>query len=335
MAIPLTLAFAGDVMLGRLVNDVIPARGFAAPWGDLGPVLAAADLFLINLECALTGETRPARDGVDKVFHFRADPAVVNTLTAGRVDFCSLANNHVEDFGVAGLLETLAVLDRAGIAHAGAGSDAAAAALPARLRTRGWRVAVVACADYPAEWAATPIGPGINYTPVSVARHDFRAVEAALAAARTDADLVIFSIHWGPNMRARPTTAFRDFARAVVAAGADIFWGHSAHVVQAVEVWHRKLILFDTGDFVDDYAVDPDLRNDLSALFLVRAKPPDVLSLDLVPVQIADRQVRLAQPPERDWVTRRITGLCREIGTPVVAGVDRVSIPVTSPSGRV
>ncbi|HUZ00631.1 MAG TPA: CapA family protein, partial [Thermomicrobiaceae bacterium] len=72
MSTPLTLALAGDVMLGRLVNDVIPARGFGSPWGDLRPVLAAADLFLINLECALTNETRPARDGADQAFHFRA-----------------------------------------------------------------------------------------------------------------------------------------------------------------------------------------------------------------------------------------------------------------------
>ena len=69
-------------------------------------------------------------------------------------------------------------------------------------------------------------------------------------------------------MRSRPTSEFRVFARRVIEAGADVFWGHSAHIVQGVEVWRGKPILYDTGDFVDDYAVDTNLRNDLSGLFL-------------------------------------------------------------------
>ena len=87
-------------------------------------------------------------------------------------------------------------------------------------------------------------------------------------------------------MRAQPPEAFRQFARRVVEAGADIFWGHSAHVVQGIEVYEGKLILYDTGDFVDAYAVDGGLRNDLSALFLVEVAPPDIKGLDLMPVQI-------------------------------------------------
>src|SRR3712207_4784257 len=115
MARPLTLALAGDVMLGRLTNRAIAARGFAYPWGDVLPVLEQADSFLINLECTLTAHTERWRDGASyKPFYFRADPPVVRTLELGRVDFACLANNHSGDFGTAGLLETLDVLDRAG-----------------------------------------------------------------------------------------------------------------------------------------------------------------------------------------------------------------------------
>ena len=84
-------------------------------------------------------------------------------------------------------------------------------------------------------------------------------------------------------MRSRPTSEFRVFARRVIEAGADVFWGHSAHIVQGVEVWRGKPILYDTGDFVDDYAVDPNLRNDLSGLFL-RVRPPGFQRIDIVPV---------------------------------------------------
>lgn len=335
MARPLTLAIAGDVMLGRLVNQAIAEQGFAYPWGDMLPVLKDADLFLINLECALTAVTEPWHDGgYCKPFNFRADPSVAATLRIGRVDFAALANNHIGDFGGEGLAETLDVLDRAGVAHAGAGLDLAAARAPARLAVDGIGVAVVAFADHPRAWAAGETSPGINYTPISPDPEDFTAVETALAAARREADLVIFSIHWGPNMRARPTPAFRDFARRVVAAGADIFWGHSAHVVQGVEVHDGGLILYDTGDFVDDYVVDAELRNDLSALFLVRVTPPRVEALDLVPVKIGNMRVNLAQGKDRDWFAQRVASLCAEMGTKVTAGPEKLSVtlpPVSLP----
>jgi poly-gamma-glutamate capsule biosynthesis protein CapA/YwtB (metallophosphatase superfamily) len=262
---PLRLALAGDVMLGRNVAEAIAARGFGSPWGDVLPLIRGADLFLINLECALTRSAERWRDGSFKTFYFRAGPEVVETLRLARVDFACLANNHAADFGMEGLLETVRVLDEAGIAHTGAGEDEKAARAPALLAAGGFRIGVTAFADHPEQWAAGPGRPGINYIPVSTEARVLRRVEAAIAAARKDADFVVFTIHWGPNMRNRASSDFRDFARAVLSAGADLFWGHSAHVVQGIEFWGGKVILYDTGDFVDDYAVDGELRNDLSA----------------------------------------------------------------------
>ncbi|MBX6342752.1 MAG: CapA family protein, partial [Thermomicrobiaceae bacterium] len=160
--------------------------------------------------------------------------------------------------------------------------------------------------------------PGINYTPVSLAPEDLAPIERAVATARETADLVIFTIHWGPNMRARPTDTFRAFARRVIDAGADLFWGHSAHVVQGIEFWHGKPILYDTGDFVDDYAVDEVLRNDLSALFLATVRPPAVERLELLPVEIRRMQVTRAEGLARDWIARRLATLCAEMGTRLV-----------------
>ncbi|MDI3340109.1 MAG: CapA family protein [Sphaerobacter sp.] len=325
---PLTLALTGDVMLGRLVNDAILTLGAAYPWGNLRPTLRRADLRLSNLECAITREQESWHDGTYKVFYFRADPVAGDTLRIAGVDVASLANNHAGDFGTAGLLETIRLLDAAGIAHAGAGADLAAARAPARLSAAGWRVAVVAFADHPVEWAAGPDRPGINYTPVSVDPADFAAVAETLAALRRDADLVIFSIHWGPNMRPRPTPTFRAFARLVIEAGADIFWGHSTHLVQGIEVYRDRLILYDTGDFVDDYAVDPELRNDLSALFLVRVAPDGRLGLEAVPVHIMDRQAMLAEEPERAWFVQRLRGLCAEMGTAVTVDPEAGTVVV-------
>ncbi len=314
---PVRLALAGDVMLGRTVAERIAERGFGEPWGDVMPFLRESDLFLVNLECALTRATRRWSDGQFKPFHFRAEPEVVETLRLAGVDFVSLANNHAADFGMEGLLETVRVLDEAGIAHAGAGANAEAASAPAWLSAGELRVGVVAFADHPEEWAAGPGTPGINYIPISTEAAVMRRVEAAIHAARQDCDFVVFTIHWGPNMRARPTSDFRKFARAVLSAGADLFWGHSAHLVQGVEFGDGNLILYDTGDFVDDYAVDSELRNDLSALFRVTIRPPQVAGLEAIPVAIQDMRVNVARGTQRARFLRHLTTLCSEMGTRV------------------
>jgi poly-gamma-glutamate synthesis protein (capsule biosynthesis protein) len=320
MSRPLTLVFAGDVMLGRQVNESLDPGNPARPWGDVLPLMKAGDLTFVNLECALTERAERWTDGSYKPFYFRADPGAVATLVAAGVDCVSVANNHIADYGLGGLRDTLAVLDRAGIANAGAGLDRWSAREPAQLAVDDFRVRVVAFADYPAEWNAGPTSPGMNYTPVSLAPEEFSEVTHQLALARERADLVVFSIHWGPNMRAWPTPEFRAFAHAVIDAGADVFWGHSAHVPQGVEFHRGRPILYDTGDLLDDYAVDPHLRNDLSALFFVHVRPPVVEDVEIVPVQITDLQVNLAQGHGRNWFLERFTARCAEFDTVVVPG---------------
>jgi poly-gamma-glutamate capsule biosynthesis protein CapA/YwtB (metallophosphatase superfamily) len=325
---PLRLALAGDVMLGRNVADAISARGFGSPWGDVMPLILEADLFLINLECALTRSAERWRDGRFKAFYFRAGPEVVETLRLARVDFACLANNHAADFGMEGLLETVRVLEGASIAHAGAGEDEKAARVPALLAAGGFRVGVTAFADHPEEWAAGPGKPGINYIPISTETAVLDRVGKAIAAARDTADFVVFTIHWGPNMRNRPSSEFRDFARAALSSGADLFWGHSAHVVQGIEFWGGKAILYDTGDFVDDYAVDGHLRNDLSALFRVTVQPPLVVGVEAIPVVIDDMRVSLARGTQREWFRRNLASLCAERGTRVVEQADGPALSV-------
>ncbi len=311
----LTLAIAGDVMLGRLVAEALGERGPRSVWGDVLPVVRAADLFLLNLECALTREDTPWRDGEEKAFYFRADPSAVAALTEARVAFASVANNHVLDFGERGLVETLETLDGAGIAHAGAGRDEGEAGASAVLTAAGTRIAVVCFGDHPEAWSAGPRRAGINYTPVSPEARTFARVARSLEAARGVADLVVLSIHWGPNMRAFPTAVFRDFAHMAMDAGADAFWGHSAHVVQGIELHRRGPILYDTGDLIDDYAVDPELRNDLSALFLLRVADHRVVDVELLPVTIRDRRAMVARGADRDWFVRALSERTAPLGT--------------------
>jgi poly-gamma-glutamate capsule biosynthesis protein CapA/YwtB (metallophosphatase superfamily) len=317
----ITLSLTGDVMLGRGVNEALRAARPEQPWGDTLPLLLSADLRVINLECAITEHKRPW-SRTPKVFHFRADPPAVEVLRAARVDACSLANNHTLDFGEQGLLDTLAHLEAAGIRYAGAGRDPEEAARPVLLEGG---VALVAFTDNEPPFAAGPDKPGTNYLPVSTEPAVLRRVEETIAAAReAGAETVVFSNHWGPNMVRRPPDAFRRFARAVVDLGADVYYGHSAHVFQGVEVYRGKPILYDTGDFIDDYAVDPDLRNDRSLLFGVSVEGGELRRLELFPVVLPYARVVLAEDAEREAILDRMASLSGEMGTTFDRHADRL-----------
>jgi hypothetical protein len=95
-----------------------------------------------------------------------------------------------------------------------------------------------------------------------------------------------------------------------------------------VEIWDAKVILYDAGDFVDDYAVDERRRNDLSVLFLVTVRPPVIESLEVLPVKIDRMQVNQARGREREWFVRRFSSLCAEMGTKVITSPQRLSIPI-------
>ena len=317
----ITLALTGDVMLGRGVNETLRAARPEEPWGDVLPLLGSADLRIINLECAITAHKRPW-SRTPKVFHFRADPLAVEVLRAARINACSLANNHTLDFEEQGLLDTLAHLADSGIRYAGAGRDGEEAARPALLEGG---VALVAFTDNEPPFAAGPGKPGTNYLPVSVEPGVLRRVEEAIGAAReAGARTVVFSNHWGPNMVERPRELFRRFARAVVDLGADVYYGHSAHVFQGVEIYKGRPILYDTGDFIDDYAVDPRLRNDRSFLFRVSVEDGALERLELFPVILPYARVELARGTERLAILSRMASLSAEMGTAFDRREDRL-----------
>jgi poly-gamma-glutamate capsule biosynthesis protein CapA/YwtB (metallophosphatase superfamily) len=317
----ITLALTGDVMLGRGVNETLRSVRPEDPWGDAMPLLGSADLRIINLECAITEHELPW-SRTHKVFHFRADPVAVEVLGAARVDACSLANNHTLDFEERGLLDTLAHLEAAGIRYAGAGRTLEEAARPLLL---DGEVALVAFTDNEPPFAAGPDKPGTNYLPVSLEPEVLRRVEQAIEAARgAGARTVVFSNHWGPNMVERPRESFRRFARAVVDRGADLYYGHSAHVFHGVEIYRGKPILYDTGDFIDDYAVDPRMRNDRSFLFRVSMEDGDLLRLELYPVSLPYARVELARGGEREAILGRMVRLSAEMGTAFELREDRL-----------
>lgn len=325
----LTLAFTGDVMLGRGVNEAIKAFGPAYPWGNCLNKLAMADLRLINLECVITQFDQPWTK-TPKVFFFRANPLALTTLKLAKIDFVSLANNHTLDFQEQGLKEMLKLLKKEKLAFAGAGQNLNEASSPAYLIKKGLKVGVLALTDNEPDWAAKTDKAGVYYLPIDVKNKAFERLQQKIAKAKAEVDILLLSAHWGPNMVERPPAHFQEFAHAVIQSGVDVFYGHSAHIFQAVEVYKKKLILYDTGDFVDDYVVDPYLRNDISFIYFVKLKQKAVSELVLTPVLISNYQVNLAPAAEANWALARMAQLCYEMNTKVNKVNTELVIKITS-----
>ncbi|RUR86659.1 CapA family protein [Chlorogloeopsis fritschii PCC 9212] len=310
-----TLAFIGDVMLGRGVNEEIPWRSPDDFWGNVLPILQKADAAIANLECAIT-EHPQQWSKTPKAFYFRADPAAVDVLHAGNIRFVSLANNHTLDFEEQGLLDTLHYLDAAEIHHAGAGRNIKEATTPAVINVGGLKVGIIAITDNEPEFAATSDRPGTNYLPIRSDSKTLALIESWIVQLRrSGAGLVILSAHWGPNMVTSPPPHFRRFAHAVIDCGVDIFHGHSAHLFQGIEHYKHGLILYDTGDFLDDYAVDPLLRNDWSFVFLVEVDSKGLRRLRLIPVRLRYARVDLAKGEEFEAICKRMQFLCAAFNT--------------------
>lgn len=305
----LNIGFAGDVMLGRTLDLVISRNGFDFPWGNVLPLLRASDFNVINLETALTYSTNK----VEKTFNFKASPEKVKSLLSAKITVANLANNHVLDFGVEGLLETITTLDNAGIKHVGAGKNIGDALAPIILRKNDIVLGVLGVTDNEPGWLAGS-SPGVNYINVSF-KKDRAIILQAIETLKKQCDILIVSIHWGPNMREKPTLEFISFAHEMVDYGANVIHGHSAHILQGIEHYKNSLILYDTGDFIDDYVIDPELRNDLSALFILQVDKYGPLKIKLHPVRISECQVNLALGGDYDRVINRMMYLSSSFDT--------------------
>jgi poly-gamma-glutamate synthesis protein (capsule biosynthesis protein) len=337
-----TIFLCGDVMTGRGIDQILPFPGnpqlhepymdsaaayvalaeratgpmpgpvaFSYVWGDALQELEreAPQAKVINLETAIT---RSNTYWESKDVHYKMSPENVPCLTVAGIDCCVLANNHVVDWGMTGLLDTLEVLDTTGIKHAGAGRDLREAQAPAILNGReGFRVIVFSLGSVssgiPTEWSALENQPGINVMetqpddPVS-------SLANAIRDLRKNDDLVIASIHWGGNWGYKIPASQKTLAhRLVDEAGVDIVHGHSSHHVKAVEVYNDCLVLYGCGDFLNDYeGIEgyESFRGDLGLMYFadVDLHAHRLVALRMVPTQVRRLRVNRASEIDSKWL---------------------------------
>jgi len=357
-----TLFLAGDVMLGRGIDQVLPhpsdpqiyepdmesaldyvalaerANGpiakpvdYAYVWGDAFAELERRqpDIRLVNLETAVTKSGQPAPKGIN----YKMNPGNAPVLTALRLSCCTLANNHILDWGYPGLLETLETLRKAGVKSAGAGRNLQEAAEPAIFSVSSGRIVVFdfgsTTSGIPRSWAATKTAPGVNLLPDLSAR-TVAAVAQQIRAVKRPGDIVVASIHWGGNWGYAIPEDQTAFAHGLIdAAGVDVVHGHSSHHPKAIEVYRGKLVLYGCGDLLNDYegiGGYEEFRDDLSLMYFptLRASDGALTALAMAPLQIRNFRLNRASAADAAWLCDSLNKEGKRFGTRVQLSSDNV-----------
>ena len=208
--------------------------------GAVRELLSRADLSIANFE-------NPAPDTFDyhpAGFTFSADPALIEGVANAGIDWVSLANNHIGDYGDAGILDTLQNLDRWGIAHGGAEANLPAAREATLLDAGGITVGILGYDTIKPGYAAGADSPGSNQLSADRVAADIQAAREA------GAQLVVVVPHWGTEYTAATTVGQQRLAHAAVDAGADLVIGAHSHWAGGVEAYRGVPIFYSLGDFV-------------------------------------------------------------------------------------
>lgn len=252
-----TLLFVGDVMLSRMIGDIMEREeDYAYPFHLVRDELKSADVLFGNLESPISDQG----SNVGSIYSFRADPRSVEGLVFAGFDVLSFANNHVGDYGPTALLDTLDNLSRAGLRAIGAGGTQREAHVPQTVEVNGLRIAFLAYTNIaPAYFLESDAEPAV----ANIASEE-TSQDIAQAKIRYNADLVVVSYHWGEEYQTHRSDWQARIAHETIDAGANLVIGHHPHVVQEVERYNGGVIAYSLGNFVFDQNFSPDTQRGLA-----------------------------------------------------------------------
>ncbi|MEO0101730.1 MAG: CapA family protein [candidate division WOR-3 bacterium] len=335
---PLRVNFVGDVMLARryeIPGGLIDTLGPEGVFAQIKPYLGdVADISVANLECPLTNRGTPHPT---KPIVFRGRPTNVRGLTFAGIDVVSLANNHILDYGLDGLLQTQQVLDSSGIKFSGAGADAYEAFLPVFLNKRGINFGFLGFSDRTGQYD--------NYQPYlnagsnkpGFAELDTFRVFQAINKAKEVSDFLVVQVHsgeeyqerpdgkwddeWYLPRREKPNLGERQIRHRIIDMGADLVVCHHPHILQGLEAYHGKLIAHSLGNFAFDQEY-PETYPSVILNGLLDNR--GFYHYFLVPVYIDDYIPKRAKGGLGTAILRHLSRLSKELGTYLV--VDRESV---------
>ncbi len=310
------------IELAERINGPIPRQ--VRPeyiWGDALIYLKKADVRIINLETSITQNEKHS----DKGINYRMHPKNIECLKKADISCCSLANNHILDWGTDGLVETITTLKHAGINYAGAGLNKQEARSPAVLNIAGkGRILVFACgmpsSGISYSWRATTESPGL-YLINDLSDKTLGELNEIIQDYRKNGDIVILSIHWGSNWGYNIPAGRREFAHKLIdRCGIDIIHGHSSHHPIGIEVYKGKPILYGCGDLINDYegiSGHESFKPYLGALYFIRmqVEKRKMISLQLIPTRMRRFRLELAGKSDRKWLLKTLGHEGNKLGT--------------------
>jgi poly-gamma-glutamate synthesis protein (capsule biosynthesis protein) len=251
------LLFVGDIMLSRNVAGHVLEKAdgdFRFPFLQTAELTQQADIAFANLECPISGRGQ----AIDKKYVFNAPADAVQGLVFAGFDVVSLANNHILDYGAAGLNDTLRLLAAANINYIGLSTNGGTGQKPFIVEKGGTRIGFLAYAD--------PFSP-FSY-PAEFKRFSYRPAEARSAiiasdidSLRANADVIVISVHWGIEYELEPSAQQCALAHFIIDRGADFVVGHHPHVLQSTEDYGGGHIFYSLGNFIFDQHSRPETRN--------------------------------------------------------------------------
>ncbi|GHU66764.1 lipoprotein [Clostridia bacterium] len=265
--IRIVITAGGDVTLGSTDNQrksdggfdsVIERNGFDWPFSGVIDYLRLDDLTLVNFEGTLTQSNKKQ----NKQFNFKGPAEYADILGLASVEAVNLANNHTLDYGQDGLADTIAALESAGIVYNEKGK-------PTVFTAQGVKIGLIG-----------------NTFPYANGRRDIRSQVKSLR--EQGCAIVIASFHWGSEYETKFSAEQRSIGRAAIDAGADVVIGHHPHIVQGIELYKGKYILYSLGNFVFGGNANPDDRDSYLArlTFTVRGGVSDPAEFEMIPIRL-------------------------------------------------
>ena len=286
-------AAVGDVLLDRGIRKVMEKRGRDYPLQAVSDCLNWYDLAFCNLECPLSKLGKP----MEKKYIFRGDPSNVEMLKKAGFNLFSLANNHTLDYGREALIDTIDNLVNAGLYPIGAGKDHKKAMKPVIIEKNGISLAFFAALSFPMEGVSGssdlpgPCQPSID------------ELVSIIQDIRNQVDFIVVSFHWGFEYEPQPHPRQIEYAHRVIEAGADLIIGHHPHVMQGIEKYRGKYILYSLGNFLFDQHDDGGKQ---SFLFGCILHDGNLLLPHIIPIEIVNYQPCVATGEKADFIVSKI-----------------------------
>ena len=256
-----TLTAVGDVLLGRNIAKYISKYGNNYPFEKVKKVLSGSDLTLCNLECVLSDRGTPQNRKV----LLKATPNTAGILKTAGIDVASLANNHSSDFGLDAFIDTIKAVESVGILPIGDSSEVKV------IRKNGLRVGFLAYMDLnisdPEKQYANKVSDA--------------TIASQVKTAKSKCDVLIISIHWGIEYTKQPTARQKDLAKLCIDSGADLIFGHHPHVIQPVETYKNRPIIYSSGSFLWDPIIP---GSEKSAVYVFKLNKNNVILNKVIPV---------------------------------------------------